>query len=64
MTRAQYISQVKRKLLAQGYQPVRAIYDAGGNCVICGEAGRCPGWHTERQHAEIIPARLEAKGGA
>jgi hypothetical protein len=29
-----------------GYQPVKATYDRAGNCEICGEAGRCPGWHT------------------
>lgn len=28
-----------------GVDPVRAVYDGAGNCVICGEAGRCPGWH-------------------
>lgn len=34
-----------RSLLAVGVEPVRAEYDAAGNCTVCGEAGRCPGWH-------------------
>ena len=25
--------------------PIRAEYDAAGNCIYCGEAGRCPGYH-------------------
>jgi hypothetical protein len=28
-----------------GIVPVRAEYDTGGNCLVCGESGRCSGWH-------------------
>lgn len=54
MTRAKYTAKVKRELESQGYQPVKAVYDAGGNCTICGEAGRCPGWH---KPSDIPPQR-------
>jgi hypothetical protein len=46
LTYSQYKSKVKRLLLKAGYNPVKASYDKAGNCKICGEAGRCPGWHT------------------
>lgn len=35
----------KRRLLTAGYTPFKAVVDYAGNCVYCGEAGRCPGWH-------------------
>ena len=35
----------KRRLEQAGYVPFRAVVDYTGNCVYCGEAGRCPGWH-------------------
>jgi len=37
---------VKTILKAAGENPQPAVEDRGGNCIICGEAGRCPGWHT------------------
>lgn len=37
---------------------VRAELDTRGNCIFCGESGRCPGWHTvdEADHMEASPA--------
>jgi hypothetical protein len=46
LTRTQYQSKVKRALMKGGNFPVKAVYDYAGNCVICGECGRCHGWHT------------------
>jgi hypothetical protein len=46
MTRSQCYAKVKRELIKAGKYPVKAISDYAGNCLICGEAGRCPGWHT------------------
>ena len=57
-TEAQYKSKVKRQLIAQGFSPLKAIYDAGGNCTTCGEAGRCPGWHTEPPRDETMTIEL------
>lgn len=45
MTRSKYFAKVKKQLLREGIIPIKAVYDAGGNCMYCGEAGRCPGWH-------------------
>jgi hypothetical protein len=36
-----------------GMVPVMARYDDAGNCRICGEAGRCPGWHTPEEVSTI-----------
>lgn len=36
---------VARELRRAGERAVRARYDAAGNCTVCGEAGRCPGYH-------------------
>jgi hypothetical protein len=46
MTRSQFFTKQKGILLKSGKIPVKAIYDKAGNCIICGECGRCPGWHT------------------
>lgn len=45
MTEKQYKNMVRRAMLRAGLKPVAAIYDEAGNCTVCGEAGRCPGWH-------------------
>lgn len=38
---------VKRHVYRKtGEEPRKAIYDDAGNCIVCGECGRCPGWHT------------------
>ena len=37
------VSSVLRKM---GIPHSPAQYDAAGNCLTCGEAGRCPGVHT------------------
>ena len=36
---------IYRALLRAGYYPVKPRYDDNGDCLICGECGRCPGWH-------------------
>jgi len=35
----------EQQLVAGSYTIARASTDAAGNCPLCGEAGRCPGWH-------------------
>lgn len=48
---AAYKRAMKRVLVKQGVTPIKARYDQAGNCTTCGEAGRCPGWHTtEERH--------------
>lgn len=45
-SRAAYQRAMKRQLERQyGAPPVKAVYDLAGNCMHCGECGRCPGWH-------------------
>lgn len=35
-----------RKILERaGFIATKARFDEAGNCLICGEAGECPGWH-------------------
>lgn len=54
---------VRRLLVAANKRPVPAHRDRAGNCPICGEAGRCPGWHTieERREADARRAAWEAE---
>lgn len=44
--RSDFVRAVYRWLVSKGYVPVAGLRDEAGNCRICGEAGRCPGWHT------------------
>lgn len=44
-SRRAYYKAVKRAFSKYGITPARAAYDAEGNCLQCGECGRCPGWH-------------------
>lgn len=56
VSRRAWCARVYRAITRHGLQPIRAQYDTAGNCTICGEAGRCPGWH--------VSADITAKGGA
>lgn len=41
-----------------------AVYDEGGNCRVCGEAGRCPGWHkVPADNVEIFVDTVEKERG-
>jgi hypothetical protein len=63
-SRAAFERHVYRVLKQSGQVPIRAKYDDAGNCTVCGEAGRCPGWHTisevnateRRRMAGTLPA--------
>lgn len=44
-TRSSYVKAAHKALTRKGYEATPAAYDPGGNCLECGEAGRCPGWH-------------------
>ena len=49
-SRAGFRSAVRRWIVRKtGRQPVAATEDAAGNCLVCGESGRCPGWHTAEE---------------
>ena len=48
-----YENRVKANLIASGRVPTRAQYDAAGNCIYCGESGRCPGWHAKLNKKEV-----------
>ena len=47
MTINQYSRKFKKVLVSSGYIPIKAKFDKGNNCVICGESGMCPGWHID-----------------
>jgi transcription elongation factor Elf1 len=49
MTQKQYYAKVKREINRAGLKPIKAQWDEAGNCVYCGEAGRCPGWHAQNE---------------
>ena len=51
---------VSAELRRRGIPHSPAQYDAGGNCLTCGEGGRCPGVHTfeEIQEAAREKARV------
>ncbi len=62
-SRAAFLTANFRALASEtGQQPHAAIEDHAGNCLVCGEAGRCPGWHLaeEFERAGVEPFRLEA----
>ena len=40
-----YNQAVRRAFLKAGYTPIRAQYNPAGDCLTCGECGRCPGYH-------------------
>lgn len=41
-----YTSAISVELRRQGIPHSPAQYDEAGNCLTCGECGRCPGVHT------------------
>ncbi len=51
-TFAEFTTNTKRDIIAKGLTPRPAVTDIHGNCVYCGEAGRCPGWHTPTEVAK------------
>lgn len=40
-----YARKVREAIRRAGHTPVPAKFDAAGNCLTCGEAGRCPKYH-------------------
>ena len=57
-SRAHYWAAVKREFDRRHLPAVRAEFDPRGNCTVCWEAGRCPGWHSpaEREKAGVKAA--------
>lgn len=58
-TREEHIAHMSAKLRRRGIPHSPAQYDSAGNCLTCGEAGRCPGVHT---FEEIQAASRAQKG--
>lgn len=52
-SREAFEDYVKAEIEKAGHTPIRPWYSETGDCQICGEAGRCPGWHTEYEAAAI-----------
>ena len=44
-----YYHSVKRRIKKMGLVPIKATFDPEGNCLRCGEAGRCPGYHPSNE---------------
>lgn len=53
-----FSQSVYDELVAKGVTPIQAFYDEGMNCLICGESGRCPGWHTPEELEASRPDAL------
>ena len=45
-SRKAHVEQNRRAILNAGCMPIKSIQDEAGNCIFCGECGRCPGYHT------------------
>ena len=57
-------ADVSAELRRRGIPHSPAQYDAGGNCLTCGEGGRCPGVHTFEEIQKAARAACAAmKGG-
>jgi len=57
------VADVSAELRRRGIPHSPAHYDTGGNCLTCGESGRCPGVHTfeEIQAANRMGGANEAR---
>ena len=44
-SQSHYAMAIRQALEDIHATPIRAEYDAAGNCIYCGECGRCPGYH-------------------
>lgn len=53
-TRAAWHAATRAKILRAGRAPIPAEIDPAGNCRICGEAGRCPGWHYHGEPGAVL----------
>lgn len=49
LTQKQYYAKIKKLIIQTGNIPIKAQFDENGDCLFCGEAGRCPGWHTREE---------------
>ena len=45
-TRLAYQKWAKSLIIKNGLMAISAPVSDGGTCQVCGEDGRCPGWHT------------------
>ena len=54
-----YTAAISVELRRQGIPHSPAQYDESGNCLTCGECGRCPGVHTFEEIQQA--ARKERK---
>lgn len=61
-TRAAYQAGVRASFAAAGVPAVDVsnLEDSGGNCLVCGEAGRCPGYHTPEELDQVPAEHMEA----
>ena len=57
-TRAAWHQATRRQILRRHKIPIPAHYDPAGNCRICGEAGRCPGWHYHGEPGAVLKIEL------
>lgn len=47
LSKEQELARERQRILDRGDTPIPATYDDTGTCTVCGEAGRCPGFHAE-----------------
>jgi hypothetical protein len=56
-SRAAFVRYNERAIAAlhlPGVASIKSMEDSAGNCLICGEAGRCPGVHAVRKVKNLL----------
>jgi len=53
-SREGYFRANKRILLKYSEHLIKAQFDEAGNCIICREAGECPGWHLPEERQPVL----------
>jgi hypothetical protein len=60
-SRTAHHKALKKALESQGFNLKKATYDYAGNCNICGECGRCPGYHTLEEVRYYMESQAKAQ---
>ena len=56
--RAAHMRAVRHEINAAGYRHIQAHHDQAGNCIYCGESGRCPGVHAEIEISRVMAGQV------
>lgn len=64
LTMQQVYRQNRAEIKRFGFTPTRAVFGNSDDCIFCGEAGRCPGYHAAEEIYDALgaPVRDSWKG--